>query len=38
MVWAKEAAEQSLQVNETLFEEDGATAMAEWFKSFEPPA
>jgi 2-polyprenyl-6-methoxyphenol hydroxylase-like FAD-dependent oxidoreductase len=38
VVWAKEAAEQSLQVNETLFAEDGATAMAEWFKSFEPPA
>jgi len=37
-VRAKEAAEQSLMLNETLFAEDGAAAMAKWFKSFGPPS
>jgi 2-polyprenyl-6-methoxyphenol hydroxylase-like FAD-dependent oxidoreductase len=35
-VRAKEAAEQSLMLNETMFAEDGAAAMAKWFKSFGP--
>jgi 2-polyprenyl-6-methoxyphenol hydroxylase-like FAD-dependent oxidoreductase len=34
---AKEAAEQSRQLSETLFVENAATAMAEWFKSFVAP-
>jgi 2-polyprenyl-6-methoxyphenol hydroxylase-like FAD-dependent oxidoreductase len=33
---AKEAAEQSYQLNEKLFAENGATAIIDFFKSFEP--
>jgi 2-polyprenyl-6-methoxyphenol hydroxylase-like FAD-dependent oxidoreductase len=33
---AKEEAEQSRTLNDTLFAEDGATAMVEFFKSFRP--
>jgi 2-polyprenyl-6-methoxyphenol hydroxylase-like FAD-dependent oxidoreductase len=36
-VRGKEAAEQSSTLNETMFAEDGAAAMAKWFKSFGPP-
>jgi 2-polyprenyl-6-methoxyphenol hydroxylase-like FAD-dependent oxidoreductase len=36
-VRAKEAAEHSSTLNERMFAEDGAAAMAKWFKSFGPP-
>jgi 2-polyprenyl-6-methoxyphenol hydroxylase-like FAD-dependent oxidoreductase len=36
-VRAKKAAKEAKILNEILFRGDGARAMAEWFKSFEPP-